>query len=367
MASTHHPSDYLYQRYLDNLAGRSCDDKKETLKVAIFGLGRAGSIHLTNVLRTPRLQLSYLVDSDHNKLSQIKSTHNLSKSSLCLGDTKENIEKIFGDESLSLVIVATPSAAHESLVLAALSGGKHVMCEKPVALTTAAVERCFDVALQKQRVLLCAFNRRYDPAFSALQGAVRRGDVGTLHSLSTVSRDCPKPSLDYLKISGGIFHDCIVHDVDLACWVVGQLPVKVFAVASAFDRDISALGDHDTVVVTLVFPGGVLAHCDISREAVYGYDQRLEALGSSGGLSSHNQRPHQLVASNAQGATQVPIHHSFPSRYSEAYLRQLEHFIALTEGSAKLEITKEHVVGVTKVVEALEESVRTGGMITVQY
>jgi len=337
------------------------------LGVAIFGLGRAGTIHLTNVLKTRRLRIRYLVDCDEKKLEQVRAAQYLDAECRCVVSSPEAVKAVMADDAVSLVVVAAPSAHHEGLVCAALAGGRHVLCEKPVALSCDAVQRCYDLAKQHQRVLLCAFNRRFDPSFSALTTAAQQGQVGTLHTVNTVSRDSPKPSLDYLSISGGIYHDCIVHDVDMLCSIVGSLPTTAFAMGSCFDPAIAALGDHDTVVATLRFPGGVLGHIDISREAVYGYDQRVEVLGNKGALQAANQRPHQMMTSGKDGSQQVPIFHSFPSRYHEAYLRQLEYFIRLVDGTETTDITKEHVLGVTRVVEALEHSAKTGQAVTIQY
>jgi len=138
------------------------------------------------------------------------------------------------------------------------------------------IQECYRLAKEVGRPLFCAFNRRFDVSMSRLRDRVREGAIGKVYQVKTTSRDSPLPSMAYLKISTGIFHDCAVHDIDMACWVVGERHEGVFAQGSAFDPEIGAIGDVDKVVIVLKFPSGVLASIDLSRHSQYGYDQRLE-------------------------------------------------------------------------------------------
>ena len=180
------------------------------------------------------------------------------------------------DPEVDGVVVATPTDSHEYLVRKALQAHKAVFCEKPVATDLSRIKECYILAEEVGRPLFCAFNRRFDVSMSRLQSQVRDGAIGKVYQIKATSRDSPLPSMAYLKISNGIFHDCAVHDVDMACWVVGERPVSVFAQGSAFDPEIGAIGDVDTAAIVLKFPSGVLASIDISRHSQYGYDQRLE-------------------------------------------------------------------------------------------
>lgn len=188
------------------------------------------------------------------------------------------------------------------------------------------------MAEKKKIPLLCAFNRRFDPSFVQVKERVNDGEVGEVHVIKTCSRDSPLPSLEYLKTSGGIFHDCIVHDIDVICWILKDRPISVSSHAHSFMKEIKELDDHDTVAVTLKFPSGAIGIIDVSRHSKYGYDQRLEVYGMNGMISSGDFRPTAVSSHNKSGSTFVPIYYSFASRYSDAYYRELDHFIKCVKG-----------------------------------
>ncbi len=177
---------------------------------------------------------------------------------------------------MEAIVVATPTDSHEHYVRCGLAAGRAVFCEKPIAGNPADIELCYDLAEKNGRPLYCAFNRRFDAGMKSVYNQVRAGKIGRVYQIKTCSRDSPLPSLAYLKISNGMFHDCAVHDIDMVCWVVGEMPVKVVAEGSAFDEGIRSLGDVDTIAIILKFPSGVIASIELSRHSTYGYDQRLE-------------------------------------------------------------------------------------------
>ena len=174
------------------------------------------------------------------------------------------------------MIITTPTDQHEYYVRKSLSAGKAVFCEKPVAANLKDITECYDLAEKVKKPLFCAFNRRFDPNIRSVREQAKGGKIGKLYQIRTTSRDSPLPSIAYLKISNGIFHDCAVHDIDEVCWIVGEEPCSVFAQGSAFDPEIRAIGDVDTVAIVLKFPCGVIASIDLNRHSQYGYDQRLE-------------------------------------------------------------------------------------------
>lgn len=178
--------------------------------------------------------------------------------------------------------------------------------------------------------------------------------------IKTTSRDSPCPSVEYLMISGGIFHDCAVHDIDLICWILDEAPSTVYAQAHAFVPDIAKLSDVDTVAIVLKFPSGAIAQVDLSRFAAYGYDQRLEVFGNKGMLVNENLRPAAVQFSSAQGTLHPPLYDSFPTRYAEAYERELDHFVDVVLGKAELRVSKDDTIRALKVAEACETSLKTG-------
>ncbi|KAF2347871.1 Oxidoreductase N-terminal, partial [Trinorchestia longiramus] len=325
----------------------------------------AGSIHLINVLQTPRLRLLYIVDGQTTRLDVARRNFCLPDSVCLIADTEA--QTVFSDDRVDAVIVATPTLQHHALVVEALGAHKHVLCEKPIAHDLALVRSCYNLARKNKRALLCAFHRRFDPAFATIFSDIREGLIGDLRSLSSVSRDCPKPSLQYLKHSCGIFHDTLVHDLDMMCEAVGEYPVEVMVVTHCFCPHLALLGDYDTVVAVLKFPGGQLGTIDVSRESSYGYDQRFEVFGSKGMLRADNQKPTSLARYTGGGSSSDSILFSFPSRYAEAYLRETEHFLDVLDGTSEVLVTEDNVVKVTNIVAAIEESVKTKAFVTVQY
>jgi len=339
------------------------EDASSTVGVALFGLGRAGQIHFSNLLRDVRFDLLYIVDADEPKAIQLVTRHRLQGRTVPL--SADDASAVWRDPRVDAVIVATPTYAHESLIRNALESGKHVFCEKPIATTEEAVVKCYDLAEKVGKVLMCSFNRRFDPANRRLFDAVRAGNIGPVHVIKTCSRDSPFPPMEYLKISGGIFHDCLVHDIDLICWILGCYPISVYSIGHSHVESLRTLGDADTVVTTMKFPNNVLASIDISRNSVYGYDQRVEIFGQDGMLRSENQRPTELEMfgpleeSDSGGVRLDKMKYSFPQRYAESYVDALIHFADAVLGRIPAcGVTKEETVSAGRIATLAETSWR---------
>ena len=219
----HHESDYKYQTYTENVA---CDVSSVAapVRLAIFGLGRAGCIHLSNIIANPRVKVAYIVEADSSKWEPVKTKWSLEKTTFL---HPESAEKVYQDPEVDACLISTPTFTHEAFIIGSLQAGKAVFSEKPIAETTSGTSRCYQAAAEVGKPLFCAFNRRFDPSFSSVRARVLQGDVGHVQMIKTTSRDSPLPSLEYLKISGGIFHDCAVHDIDLITWILGEYPSKV--------------------------------------------------------------------------------------------------------------------------------------------
>jgi len=200
-----------------------------------------------------------------------------------------------------------------------------------------------------------------DPSFAKLKKIVDDGGVGVLQKVRTVSRDNPVPSIDYLRTSGGIYHDCLSHDIDLIRWVTGKEPVEVFSYATNFIQGIRDLDDFDNVDCILKFDNGILATIDVSRKAVYGYDQRITCMGDKGMVTAENKAPTTVELATETGITRDPNCFSFPQRYPESYSAEIEHFIDLILGVAhEAKIKHSDVHNNAIIAHALEESARKG-------
>ncbi|KAJ9594222.1 hypothetical protein L9F63_014382, partial [Diploptera punctata] len=342
------------------------EEKDESLEKVQMALIVSGAIHLATIANHPRVVIRYVVDDDEKKWPLIKKYWRLNDTEFI---SSKDSNKVFQDPKVQAVIVASPTPSHEETVKGALKHGKHVFCEKPVAQDIASSERCYQQAKNSGKTLFCAFNRRFDPAYSLLKKRVRQGEVGHVQTIKVCSRDSPLPSIEYLSTSGGIFHDCAVHDIDIMCWVLGEYPCRVSAHVYAHTPEIAALDDHDTVAVVLSFPSGTLGMIDLSRNSTYGYDQRLEAFGARGMLVCDNERPMCGMTSEKglRGALHEPIYFSFPSRYMLAYEYEMEHFLRVLDGKEEMQVQGHETLAVSKIASACEESARTGKSVELTW
>jgi myo-inositol 2-dehydrogenase/D-chiro-inositol 1-dehydrogenase len=237
---------------------------------------------------------------------------------------------------VAAVLVATSSDTHVDYVIKAVEAGKAVMCEKPLAPTFLEAKQCVDrLGEQAGRVFL-AFNRRFDPGHAAVKTAIDSGEIGELEQLTITSRDPYPPPLQYIPKSGGLFRDMMIHDFDMARWMLGEEPVSVFSRGSCLvDPKIGALGDIDTACVSLITRSGKQAVILNSRRTAYGFDQRIEAFGSAGMVISDNPKATGVkrFSSTSFGAPDR-FRAFFMERYGESYRLELEAFVGgLAQGT----------------------------------
>lgn len=289
----------------------------KNLKIAIVGLGRAGRFHLRSIRQSAHMALTYVIDP---KLTELPS-----------GAVKEEVillpdlTKALLDDELDAVVVSSPTPFHYSYIVQALEAGKHVFAEKPLGKTTQDIQHCYRLAKAKGCCLYLGFQRRYDANFIDLKEKIKQ--IGHVRLVKTSSRDNPKPALEYLKISGNIFHDMLIHDFDMLLFQLGwKIPEHIFAVGHAYDPDIAAIPDYDTVMVQLSYPDGLMVSIDTSRTAAYGYDQRIELFGENGMAIAENVRNTTVALHTSSGLHQPPINYSFPQRYERPYFLEIEDF-----------------------------------------
>ncbi|XP_038213457.1 uncharacterized oxidoreductase YrbE-like [Zerene cesonia] len=365
---THPESDWLFTEFINKVNLVSDKPKnKAPVVIAIFGVGRAGSIHLSNIVRNPRVILKYIVDDCKDRFADLKKFWNFSDDVVFL--TSKEADRVYKDKSVAAVIIGSPTYTHHDIVVNSISNNKDVFCEKPIAESIDETKKCYDAAKAKGRVLYAAFNRRFDPAYRNLKNKVREGEVGHVQVLRVTARDSPLPSIEYLKHSGGVFHDCLVHDFDMACWVLGELPNKVQATASALIPEIKAIDDFDNIAFLLSFPSGAIAIGDNSRYSAYGYDQRLEVFGNKGMIKVDNEKPAHSTdfVIGQEGYKTNPIYYSFPSRFKVAYERELEHFLDVIQFGVEQDVTSWQTLAVSKIATAAEESARTNKVVEIDW
>lgn len=291
------------------------------LKIGIIGSGRIGKVHAeTLVYNVAQADVIALADVNINCASGLAQKFGIA---MVTSDYKEIIK----NPDIDAVVICSPTNTHAQYIIEAASEGKHIFCEKPVDLTITSILQAID-AVQKAGVkLMVGFNRRFDPNFMKLKKMVVDGKIGDPHILKITSRDPAPPPAKYSAVSGGMFLDMTIHDFDMARFIAGSEITEVFAKATVLvDPEIGKAGDVDTAIITLSFKNGAIGVIDNSRQAVYGYDQRVEIFGSGGMICADNNFPdnHRYFTSNGVHSS-LPLNF-FMDRYIEAYANEMKVF-----------------------------------------
>ena len=225
------------------------------------------------------------------------------------------------------VCIATSTDTHVEVMKAAAAAGKHIFCEKPISLDVVMVDDGLAAVEAAGVMLQIGFNRRFDPSHKAVADAVVAGQVGSPHLVKITSRDPAPPPISYIEVSGGIFNDMTIHDFDMARYVSQSDVVEVYATGAVLvDAAIGAAGDIDTAAITLTHANGAITQIDNSRQAVYGYDQRVEVFGSGGMVASENPGVTTTILRTATGSAGSVVPHFFIERYAQSYLDQWRAF-----------------------------------------
>ena len=311
------------------------------LNIAVIGAGRIGQVHARTIASHPGAALALIADPFGDAAEKLAAAHGARHTT--------DIDSVFTDDSIDAVIIGSPTPLHIPHLLAAAKAGKAVLCEKPIALDMADVEAAREELDAVTTPVMFGFNRRFDPSFAALRAAVADGRVGDLENLLIISRDPAAPPVEYVKVSGGIFRDMTIHDFDMARFFLGDI-VEVHAFGQNFDPGIAEAGDFDAAVVTLCSAG---------------YDQRLEAQGSTGTLNADNVRATTVRLSNGEATDAAePYLDFFLQRYADAYRLELTAFIdAVAEGRTPPTSIADAIEAL-RLAEAATESARTGQAVT---
>jgi myo-inositol 2-dehydrogenase/D-chiro-inositol 1-dehydrogenase len=300
-------------------------------RICLIGLGRAGMFHLQSLRMMEEAKLSCVYDIDSARADAVARQYD------CIAAT--SVEEAIDRSKVDAVIVATPTDAHFEYVERCLDAQLPVLSEKPLGRKLWHIDACFEKAKASSTPLFVAFQRRFDPSFGALVQGVHAGDIGQLQFVRCVARDNPVPLLDYIRVSGGIFHDCMVHDLDMVSTIVREVPTHMSAFGSSFIKAVGELGDFDSAVAMLSFPSGVTATIDINRKSAYGYDQRIESFGDRGMLQADNHHTTTVARATQEGFLRSPVDDSFPTRYREAYLAELRCFVRCARGEEEVPIS----------------------------
>lgn len=323
------------------------------LNIGLLGAGRIGIVHAQAISAHAQSRLVAVSDVVPGAAERLAADH---------GAEARSSAEIISDPAIDAVLVATSTDTHSELMEAATAAGKAVLCEKPVDLSLARAQACLKAVSATGRPVMIGFNRRFDPSFGAMKAALDAGEIGSAELLSITSFDPAPPPVAYVKVSGGLFRDMMIHDFDMANFMMGTPPVSVSASASCLvDPAIGAAGDVDTAVVTLRYADGRLAVIKNSRRAAFGYDQRIELLGSQGMLQAQNMLENTVVKSTASGVTGAKPMHFFLERYMPAYKAEWSAFVAALQGGSPMPVTLADGVAALAMAEAATLSAQRGG------
>ena len=295
-----------------------------SIRFAILGAGRIGQVHARAVAGNDNATLAAVFDPVAAVASSISDQY---------GAEVRSVEEIAAAGDIDAVVLCTPTDLHAAQIELFARAGKAVFCEKPIDLDSGRVRDCLKVVEDTGATLMVGFNRRFDPHFIGVKAAISDGRIGTPEMGIITSRDPGAPPAEYIKRSGGIFKDMMIHDFDMAVFLMRDMPASVLATGSVLtDPNIGALGDYDSASAILRWQDGRQVSISNSRRAVYGYDQRVEVHGSAGMAAAENEHPVGIQVATAGGYTRPPLHDFFMTRYVAAYANEINAFIAALGG-----------------------------------
>ncbi|GIO53846.1 inositol 2-dehydrogenase [Paenibacillus cineris] len=291
------------------------------LNIGVIGAGRIGRLHTENLLKHPQVNVKAIADL---QIDHARAWAN----GLGIPLLTQDAEQIISDPGIDAVFICTSTNTHIDMIERSAKAGKHIFCEKPISFDVRGTRLALQAASDSGVKFQLGFNRRFDPNFRRVREIVASGQIGDPHLIKITSRDPSPPPHDYIKVSGGLFMDMAIHDFDMARFLSGSEVDEVYVQGAVLvDPVIGELGDVDTAVIMLRFRNGAIGVIDNSRQAAYGYDQRVEVFGSLGQVNVQNDFPNSAEISTAGGVYRDKPKHFFLERYEAAYRLEIESFI----------------------------------------
>lgn len=328
---------------------------KDKIAIALIGAGRIGAMHARLIVAHPQAQLSAVYDANMDIAKKVAQDNGTTPAK-DITDAIANCDAVF---------IASATHTHCDYIEQAAAMGKPILCEKPIDLDIKRVEQCRQ-KLPADALVQIGFNRRFDPGHAAMCKRASNGEVGHIEKLIITSRDPAPPAHAYLDECGGLFHDMMIHDFDLARFVLPEEPVRIVTTAAALvlpERD-----DADTAMALMQTKSGLMCHINCSRRAVYGYDQRAEVFGEKGMLISGNRTATEVSAYHAQVSdARDPLLNFFIERYADSYRLQLDAFIECIKGKTTPSPSFEDGRRALIIANAAKESLQSGQWIDVSF
>jgi myo-inositol 2-dehydrogenase/D-chiro-inositol 1-dehydrogenase len=304
------------------------------LHVGIIGAGRIGKVHAeTLAFRMPEARILAIADVNREAAQAVAARCGIPT-------VTESSAGVLANPEIEAVLICSSTNTHADLIVQAALAGKHIFCEKPIAHSLAQIDRALAAVEEAGVKLQIGFNRRFDANFARVRQAVVSGEIGSPRMMHIISRDPAPPPLAYIRVSGGMFLDMTIHDFDMARFLIGDEVEEIYTAGGVMvDPEIGEAGDLDTALIVLRFRNGVIGTIDNSRQAAYGYDQRVEILGSQGKIATENCYPNQaMVSTGTMVRKDLPLNF-FMDRYTESFAAELRSFAAAVRENRPTAVT----------------------------
>lgn len=304
------------------------------IKVGVIGAGRIGKIHAQSVTYfIPQAEVKTIADVYADKIRGWAQELGVEK-------LTDDYREILDDPEIDAVLICSSTDTHSRITIEAAEAGKHIFCEKPIDFDLDRIHAALAAVKKAGVKFQVGFNRRFDHNFKQVRQMVREGKIGDPHIIKITSRDPAPPPVEYVKVSGGMFLDMTIHDFDMARYLSGSEVEEVYAQGAVLvEPGIGEAGDIDTAVITLKFKNGAIGVIDNSRQAVYGYDQRVEVFGSKGQVTVSNDTPSSAVLSNADGVTGEKPKYFFLERYMDSFVQEMKEFFSAITDNTETPVT----------------------------
>ena len=291
------------------------------IKIAVIGTGRMGSVHTRNIARLiPEADLVAVCDIRLEVAQAVADELGIQR-------VVKDYHDLLDDPEIEAILIASSTDTHAFIMKDVAMAGKHIFCEKPLALELDKIDEALEVVEKAGVKLQVGFNRRFDKSFQKVREIVTSGEIGRPCILRITNRDPDFPAMEFLRVSGGIFLDLAIHDFDMVRFQLGEV-VEVYAAGGVLvEPKLNEFGDIDTDVVILKFANGAVGTIDNSRKAVYGYDQRLEVFCSNGTAMANNEAETTIMKGNQQGFLSAKPPYFFMQRYAPCYVDEVRRFI----------------------------------------
>lgn len=321
------------------------------INIGLIGAGRIGRVHAANLQRRIRNARVVLV------ADPVEEAARRAADDFGIKFAVTDYQTVLQSPAVDAVIICSATHTHAAITMEAAAAGKHIFCEKPLDFDLGVIDTVLAAVKQAGVKLQMGFNRRFDPTFARVRQAVIHGEIGAPHLLHIISRDPAPPPTAYIKVSGGIFLDMTIHDFDMARFLLGEEVTELYAAAGVLVApEIGALGDLDTALVTLKFASGALGVIDNSRKAIYGYDQRIDLLGSAGGVRTENLHANTATISTGEAVRRDLPLNFFMERYTESYVIEMQAFVDAVRDDAAVPVSGEDARAATALALAAHQS-----------